>query len=312
MNHHATSRAIRQTAYRLAARLRFGLGGKPALRRHAQHILKAVGAGVAYAAVVEPALLETTQIEIPVRGLPRSLDGYTILHLTDLHYNVTAGVSFLRRVVQKSNALDADMVALTGDFIAKNPRNLDRCFSLLSDLRAPDGCWVVRGNHDYKASLKDMQRACRDAGMRLLENEHAIIRPHRTRATGAPAEALTIAGVGDIWEGLCLPGRALQGAPPDNPTVLLSHNPQVVKVLPPSSRVDLVLSGHTHGGQVRPLGRPLRFLSDGSTQFVSGLVPHEAAPVYISRGVGTSSLRLRWNCRPEIVLVRLVTQRPTP
>lgn len=310
MNPRRVTRTIRTTAHRLAADVRFRLGGSPGLRRHAQRLLKAAGAGVAYAALLEPVMLETTQVEIVVPDLSPELDGYQIVQLSDLHFNVTAGVGFLRRVVEKANALDADLVALTGDFIALNPLNLERCFAVLSDLRAPDGCWVVRGNHDYKASLLAMQSACRAAGMRLLENQHAVIRPHRRRGgvgEGYHAQArLVLAGVGDIWEGLCLPGQALAGAPADSPTVLLSHNPQVVSILPPSGRVDLVLSGHTHGGQVRPMGRTIRALSDGSGEFVSGLVRAPRAPVYISRGVGTSSLRLRWNCRPEIVLVRLV------
>jgi hypothetical protein len=310
MNPNSAARRIRVTAYRIAAGMRFRLGGSPTLRRNAQRLLKAASAGVGYAAILEPSLLETTLVEVAISDLAPELDGYQIVHLSDVHYNITAGARFLRRVVEKANALDADMVALTGDFIALNPQNLDRCFAVLSDLKAPDGCWVVRGNHDYKASLTAMQGACRAAGMRLLENQHAVVRPHRQRGAlgGAlhSASALTIAGVGDIWEGLCLPGKALAGAPPGQPTILLSHNPQVVSILPPSNRVDLVLSGHTHGGQVRPMGRPIRLLADGNGEFVSGLVRSGRAPVYISRGVGTSSLRLRWNCRPEIVLVRLV------
>jgi predicted MPP superfamily phosphohydrolase len=307
----SVSRPIRHGARMVASGIRVRLGGSARLRKGARAAMKALSGGLGYAAFIEPQWLETTQIHLVIPGLPDALDGYRIAHLSDLHYNIAAGRNFLHRVVKKTNALDADLVALTGDFIGANPGNLDRCMALLSDLRAPDGCWVVRGNHDHHATLEHMRRACREAGFRFLENSHSVVRGSRRRVErgdtlhAADAGSLVIAGVGDLWEGDCRPGLALRGANQELPTVLLSHNPQSVELLVPGQRVDLVLSGHTHGGQVRPLGKQLKFFCDGSSKYVSGLVEAGGTRVYISRGVGTSAFRVRWNCRPEIALIHL-------
>lgn len=311
MRLNRSSDPFRREAHAFAARLRFRLGGNYRVRRRVYAALKTLSVGIPYAALVEPALLQTTQVEITIPDLPPAMDGYRIVHLTDLHYNISAGKSFVRRVVQRSNALDPDLIALTGDFITHKTANMHRCLSLLSDLRAPDGCWVVRGNHDYPVSLREMRALCRDYGFRLLENERVTIRPSRLRAhthgAGLPEELprFTLAGVGDMWEGECLPGRALERVDQERPVILLSHHGQVAELLPPGTRADLILSGHTHGGQIRAMGRALPILCSGSNKYVSGLVRTGRHLVYISRGVGTSALRLRWNCRPEIALIHL-------
>lgn len=311
MRFRSISKPLRLNARRLASGMDARFGGSPRVRRGTRMALKTLGAGLAYGAFIEPHWIEITTISIVVPDLPPALDGYRIAHLTDLHYNIAAGKNFLRRVVAKTNLLDVDMVALTGDFIGYNPRNLYRCMALLSDIQAPDGCWVVRGNHDYHATLDDMKSACRDVGFRLLENQHALVRPSRHRVRqGQSFEldnrgSMVIAGVGDLWLGDCRPGKALEGADSTLPTVLLSHNPHGADLLVEDHHVDLVLSGHTHGGQIRPLGRALGCFSDGSSKYVSGLVRTGDTSVYISRGVGTSAFRFRWNCRPEIALIEL-------
>ncbi|MEO8376943.1 MAG: metallophosphoesterase [Candidatus Sumerlaeota bacterium] len=302
---------FRHNARMAAAGVRIRLGGSPKLRKQARAAMKALGGGLGYAAFIEPQWIETTQVTLGIRDFPASINGYKIAHLTDLHYNIAAGRNFLHRVVKKTNALDADMVALTGDFIGSDPRNLDKCMAVLSDLHAPDGCWVVRGNHDHHASLDHMRGACREAGFHLVENSHVVVRPsrrynHRDASIERDNEtSLIIAGVGDLWEGDCRPGLALKDVDPKLPVIMLSHNPHVLELLLPHQRVDLILSGHTHGGQIRPMGRHFKILCDGSTKYVSGLVQANETRVYISRGVGTSAFRLRWNCRPEIALIQL-------
>ncbi len=305
------SRAIRREGYGRVAGLRVRLSGSRRARRNMGRVLKTFGGGVAYGTLVEPRWLETTLVEVSIADLPPALDGYRIAHLTDIHYSMTAGRNFLARVVEKTNALDPDLVALTGDFIAKNPKNLHRCMSLLSDLRASDGLWASRGNHDYHASIEQFRGACLEAGIRLLENQHAIIRPTRRHWNGEEMrlpdveDGFVLAGVGDMWEGECSPGKALHGVKPERPIILMSHNPQCAELISESQGIDLILSGHTHGGQIRPLGKVLPIFTDGSTKYASGLVESEHTVVYISRGVGTSSLYFRWNCRPEIALITL-------
>lgn len=307
------SRPTRRKARGFVADLAFRLGGSPRLRKHSVQFLKTLSVGVGYAAFIEPLWVEITQLDIPVPGLPSALDGYRIAHLTDIHYNFTAGRVFLESIVEWTNSLDPDVVCLTGDFIGHKPGNLHRCFSLLSDLRAPDGLWATRGNHDHRATLADFRLACRDAGVRFLENQHAVIRPSRCRVSdhqfpeyGEACSPIVLAGLGDLWEGICSPGMALEGANPALPTVIMSHNPQAAELMLPGQRSDIMLSGHTHGGQVRLFGRTFKIFSDGTLKYVSGLIETPHTPVYVSRGVGTSAFRLRWNCRPEIALIRLV------
>lgn len=305
------SKPLRERARHLAARMRFRYGGNPVARKRASAALKALGGGIAYGALVEPSLLQTTQIEIPIPDLPPSLDGLRIAHLTDLHYNFAAGRAFLERVVAMTNALDPDLVALTGDFITHKPDNLEKCLAVLDGLHAPDGRWVVRGNHDYRVPMGRFASACEQYGFHVIENRHVLVRPARARVDGKVQHesvnqpAIVLAGVGDMWEGECLPGRALEGAHTELPTILLSHHAEVADILGSRHRVDLVLSGHTHGGQIRAGNKNIPMFANGSKKYVSGLIQTDQTIVYISRGVGTSALRFRWNCRPEIALIVL-------
>ncbi len=281
------------------------VAGRPRLRKNAVRALKSLGGAIGYAAFVEPYWISLTHVDVPVPGLSPELDGYRIVHLTDIHHNLVSGPAFLESVVRTANSLDGDLVALTGDFVTHNPRRMPQCFRILSGLRAPDGIFATRGNHDYGLPLDRMSRIARRAGVRLLENEHETVSASRHRIAGGGDARIVVAGVGDLWEGHPNPSLALMGAPSDGVRVLLSHNPQVAEIVAPWHRVAIQLSGHTHGGQVRPFHRPLRMLSDGTAKYASGLVEAPATRVYVSRGVGTSALRLRWNCRPEIALVVL-------
>ena len=305
VQHHGWGDSLRAGARGLWTRARVHVAGKPKLRKQATRLMKGLGAGIGYATLVEPLWREITQIHIPVAGLPRELDGYTIVHLTDIHHNAVAGRRYLERVVSEANGLDADMIALTGDFITHDPGRMEACLDVLANLRAPDGLFATRGNHDVGVDPERMRAMCRERGIDLLNNEHRVVRPGRERSShwresAAPGHGLVIAGVEDLWTGHAQPGRALAGAPRDLPRVLLSHNPAVADLLTPCMGVGLQLSGHTHGGQVRPFRRSIRAFTDGTNKYVSGLVEGPHARVYISRGVGSSALRVRWNCRPEI------------
>ncbi len=295
----------RSHARRIKTHATTRVAGKPVLRRNAVRALKGIGGGIGYAVLVEPFWVSVTHVDIPVADLPAELDGYRIVHLTDVHHNMVSGASYLHHVVELANSLDGDLVALTGDFVTHNARRIPQCFRILSRLRASDGLFATRGNHDYGLSLDRMRRFADRSGIRLLENEHIVVPASRHRiANGNPAHVV-VAGVGDLWKGHPNPSLALMGAPEDGVRLLLSHNPQVAEVVAPWHRVALQLSGHTHGGQVRPFKRSLSVLSDGTRKYASGLVEAPATTVYVSRGVGTSALRLRWNCRPEIALVVL-------
>jgi predicted MPP superfamily phosphohydrolase len=297
----------------LVSRVTIHLAGRHHLRARGTRLLKGIGAGVGYAAIIEPRWIERTHIEFQVPGLHPALDGYRIVHLSDIHHNMVAGRGFLSRVVELTNALDPDLVVLTGDFVTHDPGRLHGCFELLSGINAPDGMFATRGNHDYRCPEGTFRRVCRSAGARLLENEHVVLHPARHRGPVIAHEretaALVLAGVGDLREGVADPTRALARAPEGPPRLLLSHNPLVAELLTPRHAVALQFSGHTHGGQIRPFRKPVALFSSGSTKYSSGIVQAAHATVYVSRGVGTSALHLRWNCRPEVALLTL---HPSP
>ncbi|MBX3728468.1 MAG: metallophosphoesterase [Candidatus Sumerlaeia bacterium] len=299
----------RAATSQLVTRVHVHLAGRHTLRAQGTRLLKGIGAGVGYAALIEPRWIERTHIEFAIPGLPVGLDGYRIVHLSDLHHNLIAGRGFLQRVVELANGLDPDLVVVTGDFVTHNPERLWGCFDILRHLRAPDGVLATRGNHDYRCSLDMMERACDRAGVRLLENRHVVVRPTRQRGLlltpRREPTGLVVAGVGDLQEGLVDPARALGTAPADLPRILLSHNPLVAELIRPEHQVALQLSGHTHGGQVRPFRRPIALFNGGAAQYSSGIVAAPHTTVYVSRGVGTSALHVRWNCRPEIALLTL-------
>lgn len=301
---------LHRASVRLLSRVWVHVAGRPQLRRTGGRVIKSLGAGIGYATFVEPRWIMRTLVELAVENLPEPLDGYRIAHLTDLHYNVVSGRRFLDRAVEMTNGLDPDMVALTGDFVTHDPARLWGCMESLASLSAPDGLFAVRGNHDYGVMEETFADACRSAGIRHLENNHVLLEPVRHRGVfiseGAPHRTqLVVAGVGDLWMGTADAGRAVAGAPTDAPRILLSHNPLVAEIVTEGHDIALMLSGHTHGGQIRPFGKPVGFFTGGSTKYASGLVVAPHTTVYVSRGVGTSALYARWNCRPEIALITL-------
>ena len=301
---------LRTVRHNVVSRVSAFVAGKHALRRHGQKLLKGVGMGIGYATLVEPRWIERTHIEMSIDGLAPSLDGYRIVHVSDIHYNFVSGRRFVERIVEIANGLDPDLIVLPGDFVTHNPRRLYGVFAILKHLRAPDGLLATRGNHDHVCDEEDFRRACEGAGIRLLENEHVEIMPSRHRTHHPEAEygvdsRLTIAGVGDLWKGVVDLDAALGGAPANIPRILLSHNPAVAERVREEHEIALQLSGHTHGGQVRPFNQPIGLFHGGNTKYSAGLVRAPHTTVYISRGVGTSALYARWNCRPEIALIHL-------
>jgi predicted MPP superfamily phosphohydrolase len=326
--------------------------------------------------------------------------------LTDIHHNLVTRKRYLHRVISRANALNPDLIVLTGDYITHKPERMSSVAALLGRLRASDGVLATLGNHDYVCEVDDIRREFHRHGIELLEDEHRMIHPQRAvvgdrrypsvpptpltsyyrpdklprsvepptprpglepvvaeggleppheraphvsawrhrwhkwlRARGfhrkwqewqsppaayihldpekhpvhhhAPEPAagessgLCVVGIGDLWEGNCDLAKALEGAPRGGFRLLLSHNPEVAHLISPRDKIGLVLSGHTHGGQTWPFHRsPLT--QSRARRYLRGMVRSPATNVYISRGVGSSALHFRWNCRPEVTLIRLL------
>lgn len=263
-------------------------------------------ARVGYAYHVEPTWLEINRITFPVRDLPAAFDGLTIAHLTDFHCGRQIPPGYLEDALDRTAAENPDVIAVTGDFVHKGYGHVATAAQLVRRLRAPLGVFAVLGNHDFSVRNAlgirrhpGLHRAVGDAlaaeGVRVLRNEAV-----RLARGGA---GLMISGVNDLWSGECDPVAALAGGCPDTPRVVLAHNPQSVEAFG-DARCDLVLSGHTHGGQVNWPGLGRVLLGKTARRRAAGLYPHRGGHVYVNKGVGFG-WRFRFAVRPEVAVFTL-------
>ena len=251
----------------------------------------------ARSALTEPFRLTVEHHQIHLQRLPRELDGFRIVQLSDIHHSPFTSREQIERAVETANSLQPDIVALTGDYVSKERAYAAPCAELLSGLRARHGVYAVLGNHDHwtdAALITDLFRA---EGITVLVNQGM-----RFENNGA---AFWLAGVDDTMVGLEDLPLALAGSSDNEFKLLLAHNPIILRRAARAG-VDLVLSGHTHGGQVRlrsernTAGRPRRRL-------LKGLARQGETQIYITRGLGTVVLPVRFGCPPEVSLLELRT-----
>lgn len=273
------------------------------VRRGAPGLVLATGAS-AYGLGYEPSALRLEQPVIALPGLPPAFDGLRVALLTDLHVGPFTRPVFVTRAVEMANAARPDVTVLLGDYVHRGPRHFAPCAEALSALRAPMGVFAVTGNHDYWDGIQHCERAFHGSGIRFLRNE--------ALALERGPDHLWLAGVDDLLTRNADPEAALLPIPRGDRTVLLSHNPDLVELLDPPFAVDLMLSGHTHGGQVRlpVLGSPV-VPSRFGQRYASGLARKGQTAVYVSRGIGTISPTVRINCPPEVTLLTLKAQSTT-
>jgi len=251
----------------------------------------------ARAALTEPFRLTVEHHQIRLRRLPRELDGFRIVQLSDLHHSPFTSREQIERAIATANSLQPDIVALTGDYVSKEREYAAPCAELLGGLRARHGIFAVLGNHDHwtdAALITDLFRA---EGITVLINQGMHFEKN-----GA---AFWLAGVDDTMVGLEDLPLALAGASEQEFKLLLAHNPIILRKAARAG-VDLVLSGHTHGGQVSlrsdrsASGRPRRRL-------LKGLARQGETQIYVTRGLGTVVLPVRFGCPPEVSLLELRT-----
>jgi uncharacterized protein len=252
---------------------------------------------------------EVTELDIPLAGLPRVFDGMRIAQLSDIHLDNMTEPFYLRHVVQKINQMQPDAVFLTGDFVSDGLTSRDyavkaawQCGSILSELICRP-LYAVLGNHDVAVGDKEVAEALRGSGITVLRNTHLPIE----RVGGR----FWLAGIDDPVWGVPDPELAIPPSirnVPDEPIVLLCHAPDYADdllAMPAGKAVSLMLSGHTHGGQVRlPLVGALELPTMGR-KYVEGLFRLGNLKLYVNRGIGTIGLPFRLNCPPEITLFTL-------
>ena len=238
-------------------------------------------------------------VRVPMAKLPSSLSGYTIVQLSDIHVGPTIGGDFIRQIVAQTNALEPDMVVITGDLVDGSVEELGPHVLPLRELRAKDGVFFVTGNHEYYSGADAWIAFLREIGITVLRNERVAIRGE---------EGFDLAGVDDWRARDILPTHgpdldaALRGRDESRALVLLAHQPkQAHDAL--AKGVCLQLSGHTHGGQIFPFTWLVRL----EQPYVAGLHRVGDAHLYVSRGTGYWGPPMRLRSPAEITRIERVS-----
>ena len=280
----------------------FGFATYLLLGAFVSHVAIAFGASVRSAAVVCGA----ASIAVVVAGLANVARGpvvkrvriplerlrvpsYTIVQLTDVHIGPVIGREFAERLVQRVNAVNPDLIVITGDLVDGRLSELREHFEPLRQLRARDGIYAVTGNHEYYWNPEAWLAHLRSLGIKILRNEHVTI-----------AGAFELAGADDSSRNEDVP-RAVAGRDPSLPVVLLAHHPRTI-TRAVKAGVDLQLSGHTHGGQLLPFGWLARLWDPQ----LSGLGRFDNTWLYVSEGTGFWGPPLRVGTSCEIAAITLV------
>ena len=238
-------------------------------------------------------------VEISLRNLPPELHGFRIVQISDLHANRLLPRGWVKAVVEKANALEPDLILLTGDTIDGSTDKRRNDVAPLKDLQARHGIFAVPGNHEYISGYNDWLNAFQALGLRMLQNEHVVIMHYNV--------PLVVAGTTDrraVTFGLPGPDiqTALDEAPENAVKILMAHQPGNAREAA-AAGIDLQLSGHTHGGQI--LG--LRIISQYANKgFISGLYDVNGMALYVSNGAGLwNGFPVRLGCPPEITEILL-------
>jgi len=268
--------------------------------------LSVLGFGL-YAGEIARHEIDIVQRTIAIPGLPEGFKGFRLVQISDIHFREFTEAFFVKLVLHEVNALKADLVVLTGDFVSYGPIDKHRaipwvyeCAQLLTRLQCPQR-YAVLGNHDCIVNEAASLDALRTHGIPVLNNQSVPLE----RGGGR----IWLAGVADALNGN--PGPDFDKAIPRTArrdgerVILLAHEPDIV---PKAAKhdVDLMLSGHTHGGQVRIPFVPPMHLPPLGVKYVEGLFQLGKTQLYVNRGIGTVGLPFRLNCPPEITVITLV------
>jgi predicted MPP superfamily phosphohydrolase len=233
---------------------------------------------------------QISHLEMPLPRLPKSFDGLRIAHLSDIHYGLFLSRESLLRVLDLTQAQDPDLICITGDFVTQSPVFIDPMAEMLASLRAPLGVYAVLGNHDFRAGADLLTRSLRRRGIKVLRNQRRLLRQR--------GEAIRIAGVDDSRQHPDV--AAACGSTDRRFTLLLAHNPMELNAAA-ACGVDLVLSGHTHGGQIR-----LGFAAPLYERYLpAGLLSLDRTQMYVSRGLGKVIVPMRVGAPPELAFLTL-------
>jgi hypothetical protein len=259
---------------------------------------------VADTALIEPNRPRIVRKDIALRRWPARMDGFTIALLSDFHYDPYCSVHPIRSAIGMVNDLHPDLIVLTGDFVsvpffgdpAAGASHAEPCAQLLRQMHAPHDLVAVMGNHDFFTDPDRVTDSLRATGIKVLANQSIAIERDGGR--------FWLSGVDDVMGKTADLDATLRTVPADEAVVLLAHEPDYADHVSRYA-VDLQLSGHSHGGQVRlPFIRPL-YLPSLARKYIWGLYKIGGLTLYTNPGLGTVDIPVRLNCPPEITLLTL-------
>ena len=257
-----------------------------------------------YAAEISRHEISIEQVTIPIPRLPDAFHGLRIVQISDLHYANYTEPFFIKRVVEHVNRLSGDVVVFTGDYVSAGlwqyediVRFANNCAEMLSQVTCPVR-YAVLGNHDYAVNPSMVTDALTTHNIPVLTN--------RSVSLERDGKRLWFAGTGDAISRHCDLDQAIPAASRKDgePVVLLTHEPDILKYVAPFG-VDLMLSGHTHGGQIRFPFLPPLFVPNLGAEYVEGHFYMGNTHLYVNRGIGAVNLPFRFNCPPEITVLTL-------
>jgi predicted MPP superfamily phosphohydrolase len=279
-----------------------------------------VGGTLIDAACRQPQSLGLARYKIPIRDLPPSLDGLRLVQISDTHLGPRVSREFIQHALDRAIALRPDVFVLTGDYVHCGHEWLEPAAQQLASLvRIGIPTIAVRGNHDWLNNGDRMGALLQSQGIQVIDNHRLFATRDGSRVAlhdTPESNAICIAGLGDLRQHVVDPDTALRGVPETMPRIVLAHNPDTAEhpsiTRGGSPRIDLMLSGHTHGGQVRipGLGTGAGMVSTYGEKYAVGLVQGPACRVLITRGVGMSLVPIRFMVPPEIVEITLICDTP--
>ncbi len=250
--------------------------------------------------LMEPYWLEVKSIDIIDQDIPKSFDGKKIVFVSDIHHGPYFSIERVNELVEKINGVNPDIIILGGDYVRQDSRYIAPVFEELKNLNATIGKFGVLGNHDHWEGAELTRQGMKNAGIKILDNNAEWI--------SINGEKIKVGGVGDLWTDLQDMNPTINDTKEEDFVILVSHNPDYAEEIK-TDKIDLVLSGHTHGGQVTLFGLwapsiPSRY----GQKYRTGIVDTKFTKVVISNGVGMVGLPVRFFARPEIIIIILKSE----
>lgn len=259
-------------------------------------IYGAIGAACTDAFFIEPNISHISKNQLKLPYLPPSLNNLKVVHLSDLHYKPDKDESLLSSIVEKINDIQPDLIILTGDYVDHDTSGITPMLEHLSKLKANHAILACMGNHDgWTASGQYFKHAFEKHNIQFLINQNTVLNINN--------EKIYIAATDFIWKGNPNPLQTLKGIPSNAPLITMVHEPDYFDTMLKHRDHHLQLSGHTHGGQCRVpiINYAPRTVKHGR-KYIYGKYYSKNSSIFVTKGTGTTAIRVRFSCLPEIAL----------